>query len=103
MKTKNLAIYQPNGAAAEYSAWACNLYNGCTHRCSYCYCRRGILAHTIGGDVPVIKKQLGGTPEKAFTIFSKELMTYREQIIADGGLFFSFSTDPMLRGVRWEW
>lgn len=97
MKTKNLAIYQPNGAAAEYSAWACNLYNGCTHRCSYCYCRRGILAHTIGGDVPVIKKQLGGTPEKAFTIFSKELMTYREQIIADGGLFFSFSTDPMLR------
>lgn len=29
----NKCIYQPSGAAREYGAWACNLYNGCTHQC----------------------------------------------------------------------
>jgi len=31
------AIYQPKGRALEYSAWALNLYKGCTHGCFYCY------------------------------------------------------------------
>ena len=31
------AIYEPKGKAAEYAAYACNLYTGCTHRCVYCY------------------------------------------------------------------
>ena len=77
-KTKNLAIYRPNGAAAEYSTWACNLYNGCSHSCK-------------------IKALLGGDPKKAYHLFCQELDKYRDQITADGGLFFSFSTDPMLR------
>lgn len=97
MKTKNLAIYQPKGAAGEYSKWACNLYNGCIHHCTYCYCKRGVFKHTLGVDTPVIKSQLGGDPEKAFNLFCQELTTYKDQIIADGGLFFSFSTDPMIR------
>jgi DNA repair photolyase len=31
------AIYQPAGAAGELAPYACNLYWGCTHACSYCY------------------------------------------------------------------
>lgn len=30
-------IYQPKGRAREYSDWALNIYDGCTHECSYCY------------------------------------------------------------------
>ena len=30
-------IYEPKGAAREYSELACNLYTGCDHRCGYCY------------------------------------------------------------------
>lgn len=30
-------IYEPKGAAREYSALACNLYSGCQHGCKYCY------------------------------------------------------------------
>ena len=31
-------IYEPRGKAREYSALACNLYTGCSHKCKYCYC-----------------------------------------------------------------
>jgi DNA repair photolyase len=30
-------IYEPKGPAREYSAWACNLYKGCGHKCEYCF------------------------------------------------------------------
>jgi len=30
-------IYEPKGAAREYSPLACNLYSGCEHGCKYCY------------------------------------------------------------------
>lgn len=30
-------IYQPRGKAGEYAKLAVNLYNGCSHRCEYCY------------------------------------------------------------------
>lgn len=30
-------IYQPTGRAAEYSRLALNVYNGCSHGCTYCY------------------------------------------------------------------
>lgn len=31
------AIYEPKGKAREYSELACNLYQGCSHGCTYCY------------------------------------------------------------------
>ena len=30
-------IYSPRGRAREYSKWALNVYNGCSHGCVYCY------------------------------------------------------------------
>lgn len=32
-------IYEASGKAREYSELACNLYNGCSHGCTYCYNR----------------------------------------------------------------
>ena len=30
-------IYEPDGKAKEYSPLAANLYDGCDHRCTYCF------------------------------------------------------------------
>ncbi len=30
-------IYKPQGRAAEYGDYACNIYTGCNHRCTYCF------------------------------------------------------------------
>ena len=30
-------IYEPSGRAKEYCDFACNLYRGCSHGCTYCY------------------------------------------------------------------
>lgn len=84
-------IYQPKGKAREYSPWACNLYNGCSNKCEYCYNRHGVGAKLLGNDIPTLKT--GATIEQ----FKKELLKYKDQIIADGkGLFFSFVSDPFL-------
>lgn len=90
------AIYQPQGKAHEYSLWACNLYVGCSNDCSYCYCKRGVLGAVMGKPKATLKKCFKDEND-AFLTFQKELMRYRERIIADGGLFFSFSTDPCLQ------
>lgn len=96
MSNMHLCIYQPTGAAAEYGKWACNLYNGCTHGCTYCYCKRGVFKNVLGKDKPELKKQLVGKLSP-FNIFQRELLANKEAILKDGdGLFFSFSTDPML-------
>ena len=84
-------IYQPKGKAREYSPWACNLYNGCSNRCEYCYNRHGIAAPLLGRDTPILKA--GATVEQ----FKIELQKYKERIIEDGkGLFFNFVSDPFL-------
>lgn len=92
---KGKAIYQPSGKAAEYSKWACNLYNGCTGRCTYCYNRHGITAKILGADFPTLKKSLINT-EKAGQIFTKEL----DQNVIElqkHGLHFNFVSDPCLK------
>jgi DNA repair photolyase len=33
----NNVIYEPKGAALEYSPLACNLWLSCSHKCRYCY------------------------------------------------------------------
>ena len=89
------AIYEPSGKAAEYSNWACNLYNGCPHSCTYCFNDHNIMAGTRGGNIVSLKKSLVDT-ETAFKIFVSELTRHRETIIKDGGLHFNFVSDPCL-------
>lgn len=99
MKTKNnlhgRAIYKPGGKAAEYSGWACNLYNGCSHNCDYCYNNHSLMSATLGGTNVRLKTSLLDE-ETAFRIFCKELLKWRNEIIADGGLHFNFVSDPCL-------
>lgn len=105
---KGKAIYNPTGKAGEYSQWACNFYVGCSGMCAYCYCKKGVLAHTMGGNKPELKSCLnnGGRHkidksiwfegyDYALYVFENEL----EQNLVElqkHGLFFSFTTDPLL-------
>lgn len=97
-KSSHKIIYAPVGSAGEYSPWAANLYVGCSNGCSYCFCKRGVLKHALGGDTAVLKKSLG-SEENAFRIFCDELAASKEEIIKDGSLFFTFTSDPCLRGT----
>jgi DNA repair photolyase len=96
------AIYKPVGKAGEYAKWACNYYLGCSNDCDYCYCKQGVLGTVAGGKTPVLKACFKNTMH-AFETFMKEMMetvdgkTPRHEIIKkEGGLFFSFTSDPML-------
>ena len=92
------AIYNPKGKAGEYAEWACNLYVGCSNDCSYCYCKRGVLAHAMGGPVPKLKSCF--RDEKyAFEVFVKELDANIEEI-RRSSLFFTFSSDPLIPETR---
>lgn len=92
---KGKALYQPEGKAQEYNRWAANFYTGCKHNCEYCYLKRGSLAHTWD-TVPHLKKCFKDEYD-ALEIFKKELLDNRLRVRAEGGVFFSFSTDPCLR------
>ena len=73
MKTfKGKAIYNPSGKAGEYSYWACNFYIGCSNKCEYCYCKKGVLANSIGQDKPQLKKCFRDEAH-ALELFKKEL------------------------------
>ena len=89
------AIYRPKGKAAEYSPWACNTYNSCSNNCTYCYCSHGLFSATLGGETVRLKKSLGDE-KTAYQIFSVELAKWKNRIIADGGLHFTFVSDPCL-------
>lgn len=93
-KKRGKLIYQPSGAAAEYAKWACNLFNGCSNRCEYCYNRHSQGKNLLGKDEPTIK--CGMSELEAYSVFCKELIKFKDCIIRDGGLFFSFVSDPFL-------
>lgn len=91
---KGKAIYQPAGKAAEYAKWACNFYVGCSNGCEYCYLKKGRGAKILGGDKPTLKKCFKDEND-AILIFKKELEANIKEL-KKHGLFFSFTTDPML-------
>lgn len=92
---KGKVIYNPSGKAKEYSYWAANFYNGCSHGCTYCYLKKGRGKAIFGGDEPTLKKQLIDS-EKAFDIFKVEAIKNISEL-KEHGLFFSFTTDPLLK------
>lgn len=94
---KGKAIYNPSGKAGEYSYWACNFYIGCSNCCEYCFLKKGIGKATLGGSKPTLKKCFKNEYE-ALNIFEKELNENRSDL-QKYGLFFSFTTDPMLEGT----
>lgn len=89
-------IYKPKGSAGEYAKWACNLYVGCSNDCAYCYCKKGVLSAAMGGNVPVLKKSVGESKAEALFNFSRDLLKNKFEIQRDGGLFFTFTSDPLL-------
>ena len=89
-------IYQPKGKAREYSPWACNLYNGCTNNCTYCYNKKGVGGKLLGKEDVTLKSGFKNIEDACFT-FQRELGKYKDAILADGkGLFFNFVSDPFL-------
>ena len=102
-KFNGKAIYNPSGAAGEYSYWGCNLVVGCSNGCEYCYCKKGILKGVMGMDKPQLKKCLVDEIT-AFEIFKREGLINKTEL-QKHGLFFSFTTDPMLpefEGLTWS-
>lgn len=91
---KGKAIYNPSGKAGEYSYWACNFYVGCSVGCKYCFNKKGRGASILGGDKPELKKCFKDE-EHALEIFRIEVLNNVHELIKHG-LFFSFTTDPML-------
>lgn len=117
-------IYQPQGAAGEYAKWAINLYHGCSNGCTYCYNRRGVLSHVFGDKpelaAPIIKsrsRQIDCFLErKKLTLHDPipdvvienctnvaiRSLIYNDtrrigifRLIEDGGVFMSFTCDPL--------
>ncbi len=89
-------IYKPKGRAGEYAQWACNMYVGCSNNCSYCYCKKGVLSHAMGASRPTLKKGVGENEKEAFKNFTHDIERYQAEIRRDGGLFFTFTSDPLL-------
>lgn len=100
METKEIilngkALYTPKGAAREYAAVGCNFYNGCPHDCLYCYLKRGVLSKTLGKTEVSLKKCFADENDALF-VFKHECEKHIDHL-RKTGVFFSFSTDPMLK------
>ena len=92
------ALYSPKGAAREYAAVGCNIYTGCKHDCQYCYLKRGVLSHVMGGTEIKLKSCFRDEDDAVMT-FCKEIDKHREYL-QKVGIFFSFSTDPLIKETR---
>ena len=98
--SKTLKILsRPQGNAEEYGRWAVNAYLGCSNSCEYCYLKSGPGAKTLGGNVATLKKGVV-SEEHAYHLAMAEIIENREEIIRDGGLFMTFTSDPYLPETR---
>lgn len=86
-------LSRPRGNAEEYGRWAVNPYKGCNHGCLYCYLKKGPSGAYLGQDSPVLKKGVVNE-EHAYHLAMAEIIENREEIIRDGGLFMTFTSDP---------
>ena len=85
-------IYEPKGKAREYSPLAVNLYNRCTHGCTYCY-------------VPAIRhetrEEFRTDPTGRRNILS-QLQRDAEKLAAQGctdDILLCFTTDPYMADI----
>lgn len=91
----NNVIKSPRGAAAEYAKHSFSAYKRCTNGCSYCYLNRGVLSKELGTGTPELRSCFKNEDD-VVKKFTKEVVARRDELIADGGIFFSFITDPCL-------
>ena len=98
IKINGKALYAPKGAAREYGRVGCNFYTGCPHECEYCYLKRGAPSKQLGGNVVQLKKCFEDEGD-ALEVFCKEARRY-EHILRQTGVFFSFTTDPLIPETR---
>lgn len=94
-RPQNHALYKPTGKAGEYAPWAVNFYTGCSNDCDYCYCKRGVLSR-VWSNEPRLKKCFKDEKD-ALSVFEKEFdYRRRKENLRRSGIFFSFTTDPLL-------
>lgn len=92
--SKTLKILsRPQGNAEEYGRWSVNPYLGCSHGCLYCYLKKGVWANGLGGSTAQLKSGVVNE-EHAYHLAMAEIIENKEQIIKDGGLFMTFTSDP---------
>ena len=75
-----------------------NFYTGCPHECQYCYLKRGAPSKQLGGTEVRLKKCFKDE-EDAKQVFIREMYRYHEYL-RQTGIFFSFTTDPMIPETR---
>ena len=98
--SKTLKILsRPQGNAEEYGRWSVNPYKGCSHGCLYCYLKKGVWANGLGGDTAQLKTGVVNQ-EHAYHLAMAEIIEHREEIIRDGGLFMTFTSDPCAPETR---
>lgn len=98
IKINGKAIYATKGAAREYGRVGCNFYTGCPHECVYCYLKRGAPSKNLGGNIVQLKKCFKDVDD-ALEKFKKDVERYKD-LLRQTGVFFSFSTDPMIEQTR---
>lgn len=86
-------LSKPKGNAEEYGRWSVNSYIGCSHGCKYCYLKAGPSGKYLGQDHPILKKGVVDA-RHAYYLAMTEIIEHRHEILRDGGLFFSFTSDP---------
>ena len=89
-------LSRPKKNAEEYGKWAVNPYVGCSNQCEYCYLRKGPSGKYLGQDHPVLKKGVVSN-DHAYHLAMAEILEHKDEIIRDGGLFMTFTSDPCLR------
>ena len=92
-------LSRPKKNAEEYGRWAVNPYVGCSNQCEYCYLRKGPSGKYLGQDHPVLKKGVVNE-EHAYHLAMTEIIEHKDEIIRDGGLFMTFTSDPCLPNTR---
>ena len=92
-------LSKTKGSAREYARWSVNPYLGCPHQCTYCYLQNGRSRKVLGGDVVHLKKGVV-SEDHAYYLAMAEIFEHENEIRQEGGLFMSFTTDPMCGQCR---
>jgi DNA repair photolyase len=92
-------LSRPQGNAEEYGRWAVNPYKGCSHGCLYCYLKKGVWANGLGGSAAELKTGVFNE-EHAYHLAMTEIYANFREILRDGGLFMTFTSDPCIEKTR---